>query len=260
MDEAARYLCKDVRYCWLMFKYFYPRLKRKGLQEVYDFEMELLPGAHGDGAGRASLSSATTSTRSARNWSGSIAEHRAVGVQARRAGEFPHVQHQRPALDHVRGGQSPATPPTRRPASVLSKGALKSQQLRVLSRTREDEDPPDHHGDAGVPRRPWQPDGRSGCWSGRCCEKLRGTFIEGLDAAAHARPRTGRLPTIHTSFNQHGTKTGRLSSSKPNLQNLPRGIDHPRPLRGGPGLRPDRRRLRPDRASCPGLRGPGAER
>ena len=53
-------------------------------------------------------------------------------------------------------------------------------------------------------------------------EKLRGTFIEGLDPLL-TPSQNGNLPTIHTGFNQHGTKTGRLSSSKPNLQNLPRG-------------------------------------
>ena len=39
LDEAARYLCKDVRYCWMMFQAYYPRLQRKGVQAVYDFEM-----------------------------------------------------------------------------------------------------------------------------------------------------------------------------------------------------------------------------
>jgi DNA polymerase-1 len=34
----------------------------------------------------------------------------------------------------------------------------------------------------------------------------------------------GPLPTVHTSFKQHGTKTGRLSASDPNLQQLPREV------------------------------------
>jgi len=46
--------------------------------------------------------------------------------------------------------------------------------------------------------------------------KLLGTYVEALPALV--RPATGR---IHTSFNQTVTATGRLSSSDPNLQNIP---------------------------------------
>ena len=46
--------------------------------------------------------------------------------------------------------------------------------------------------------------------------KLRGTYIEALPELIH--PQTGR---IHSSFNQVVTATGRLSSSNPNLQNIP---------------------------------------
>jgi len=49
-------------------------------------------------------------------------------------------------------------------------------------------------------------------------EKLRNTYIEKLPACVH--PTTGR---VHTSFNQTGTATGRLSSSDPNLQSIPAG-------------------------------------
>ncbi len=46
--------------------------------------------------------------------------------------------------------------------------------------------------------------------------KLKGTYVDALPALIH--PSTGRL---HTSFNPAGAATGRLSSSNPNLQNIP---------------------------------------
>jgi DNA polymerase-1 len=67
-------------------------------------------------------------------------------------------------------------------------------------------------------------------------QKLRSTYVEVLPGKIHRT--TGR---IHTSFNQTGAATGRLSSTDPNLQNIPirtaRGEAIRRGFVPGPGRR-----------------------
>lgn len=76
----------------------------------------------------------------------------------------------------------------------------------------------------------------------RMLEKLRGTYVEALPKLVHSE--TGR---IHSSFNQAVAATGRLSSSDPNLQNIPVRTELGRRIREGfvPGG-PDRKLISAD--------------
>jgi len=64
-------------------------------------------------------------------------------------------------------------------------------------------------------------------------EKLRSTYVDALPQLVN--PRTHR---IHTSFNQAVAATGRLSSSDPNLQNIPIRTEIGREIRKGFVARP----------------------
>jgi DNA polymerase-1 len=60
----------------------------------------------------------------------------------------------------------------------------------------------------------------------RILSKLRSTYVDALPALVE--PETGR---VHTDFNQAVTATGRLSSSHPNLQNIPVRTEYSRRIR-----------------------------
>lgn len=66
----------------------------------------------------------------------------------------------------------------------------------------------------------------------RGLQKLKGTYVDGV----RSRLKNGR---IHTSFNQARTVTGRLSSTDPNLQNIPIRVENGKEIRNmfvaGPG-------------------------
>ena len=61
----------------------------------------------------------------------------------------------------------------------------------------------------------------------RSLQKLKGTYVDALPQLVN--PETGR---VHTSFNQAVAATGRLSSSDPNLQNIPIRTELGRQIRG----------------------------
>lgn len=60
----------------------------------------------------------------------------------------------------------------------------------------------------------------------RTLSKLKSTYVDALPSLVH--PDTGR---VHTDFNQAITSTGRLSSSNPNLQNIPIRTEFSRQIR-----------------------------
>lgn len=209
LDEAAQYLNKDLKHCWFMFRRWLPIMEKRGFRPVYDLEMALYP------------------LLMQMEYDGFQIDPSVLGTV--RQGLESEIHRIEQAAYKRAGGEFPLSNLTAKRWVLFGTGdpvgTLKSEHLKVLSLTPKEKLPQlnkatlDHYADRNQMAELFRD------WS--AYEKLRGTFVEGMnpdreDTIVYVSPDTG-VPTIHTSFKQHGTVTGRLSAEKPNLQQLPKG-------------------------------------
>ena len=186
---AARdYACEDVRAAFLLWRHYEPVLERDGLMRLFqEVEMALVP------------------VLAAMELAGVAVDREALAALGR---GFDRDLAELEAEIHRMAGREFNINSTKQLGEILFE-ELKlphgrktktgySTDLKVLEKLSRYHDLP-----AYVIRH-------------RNLSKLKSTYIDGLVGQIH--PVTGR---IHSSFNQAVTATGRLSSSNPNLQNIP---------------------------------------
>lgn len=191
VDAVARYLAKDIRYTWLYWKSQFPRLETQNLLEAYEVEMTLYGvlmrmeknGFPIDHNRLVEVGKEMDKEISKIEFS--------IWAIAGYQFEMTNLNIKRDLLfkSKKEGGQGlkPLSTTDKTGVAQLNKATLEHYQSNPLAKLMLD-------------------------WSKM--EKLRGTFIKGL--SEHLID--GK---IHTSFKHHGTVTGRLSASEPNLQQIP---------------------------------------
>jgi DNA polymerase-1 len=200
VEAAARYACEDADVALRLCDLFLPQLEARELLDLYDrVELPLIPV---------------------------LAEMERAGVKLdaeffaamgkKMEGELAAIEHD----CHAIAGQEFNLNSPQQLAEIL----FERLKLPVVKRTKTG-----YSTDAEVlealavdhelPRR---------CLEWRELAKLKSTYVDALPAAVN--PRTGRL---HTSFNQTVAASGRLSSSEPNLQNIPARTPLGREIRKG---------------------------
>jgi DNA polymerase-1 len=221
LDEVARYLAKDVRYSWMLWNRDHNLLIRKGLESVYEFEMQVYPVIME--MERVGFPVDLTELNVVRD-----DLNRRIGEVEQEAYKIAGDEFSLSDLGAKRWvlfGKGI-------PEYGKSKRKLKTQKLRVLTVTAKEKLPSvtaavlDFHAERGNRMAELLSE-----WAG--LEKLRGTFVEGI--TGFLNHHGDDLPTIHTGYKQHGTVTGRLSASQPNLQQLPRGSTIRKLFVSGPG-------------------------
>lgn len=199
VDAVSRYLAKDAYLLWIYWKYARARLDRENLMSVFKMEMDLYPALmrmqmHGCAIDLNMLTQVQAELEEdMEQW-----EERAWTI-VNRPFVMTNVNEKRDLLfkskKEIPGGQGlkplKRTPKTGQPvldAYTLEYYADTNSLADVFLRWAE-------------------------------VQKLHSTYVIGLKARSH----TTDLGTfIYTQLTQHRTVTGRLSSTEPNLQNIPR--------------------------------------
>ena len=198
IDEAVGYACQDVILSMMMFERFARELAEQGLENIFrDLEMPLLPilmemEGTGIGLNRPYLTALNTEvTRLLIDLEKSIHELAGESFNINSGKQLQNI------LFTKLGLKPPKTTKTGFSTDVEVLKSLVGEHpiIRRLMEFRE-------------------------------LMKLKTTYIESLGTLVE--PATG---LIHTSFNQTVTATGRLSSSNPNMQNIPIKTELGRKLR-----------------------------
>jgi DNA polymerase-1 len=196
IDALAKYLAKDVRYCWLLWQALCDWIAREDMWDVLKLEMDLYP----------------------------------VIMRMEAAGAYVDPDHldemeqeldiQLQTIERDAWTESkvrtpfPLTNTNMKRDLMFKPRAEGGQGLKPLKLTPQRKDPVldqatlEHYADKGNKLAALFLD-----YSEK--QKLLGTYVLGL----RSRMVNGK---VHTSFTQHAAVTGRLSSRDPNLQNIPR--------------------------------------
>jgi len=200
VDLACRYSCEDADLTWRLRKLFQPLLRERGLERLFrEVELPLV---------------------------GVLArmEEAGVAIDPRRFEELrEEVEKELGTLEHeiygLAGARFQINSPKQLQQVLFEKLGLKPVRRTKTGYSTDVDVLEELALEHPLPEK---------ILAYRTLEKLRGTYIEALPKLVNSV--TGR---IHTSFNQAVTATGRLSSSDPNLQNIPVRTEMGRRIRQG---------------------------
>jgi DNA polymerase I-like protein with 3'-5' exonuclease and polymerase domains len=194
VDEVARYLAKDVWYTLIYYQGLSKLLRRHGLEDVFDLEMQLYPVLMDMELHGVSIDT-------------DLLSHRGKELEVERralAGKIWSICGEQFELTNVNVKRKYLYGPKKDGGQGLKPLAYTEKtNTAKLDQTTLEHYAPTNELAANLLE-----------WTEK--DKLISAFVVGLTE----QMVNGRL---HTSFNQHRTTTGRLSSSKPNIQQIPRG-------------------------------------
>jgi DNA polymerase-1 len=199
--QVARYACADVDYTYRLVELYQPQLTEHGVEKLFDeVEMSLVPVLV-----EMERTGVLLDLEFLRKMSGELAQRlqeleKQIQVQVGAPINLASPQQLGDALFNKLGLPTAGLPKTK--TGQISTAAEVLESLR-----------------GAHPIIPCILEYRE-------LAKLKGTYVDALPALVH--PRTGR---VHTDYNQTGTVTGRVSSSNPNLQNIPIRTDLGRQVR-----------------------------
>ncbi len=187
-EKAVDYACSEVEICFRLVPVLRQKLEESGLSELYE-----------------SIELPLTEVLARMEYTGILVDKEKLeGLSL----EFSKALDQKAALIYQRAGEEFNIQSPKQLGAIL----FEKMQLPVLKKTKSGPSTDTSVLEELTPEHPIAED----VLGYRTLSKLKGTYADALPRLV--RPETGR---IHTSFNQAVTATGRLSSSNPNLQNIP---------------------------------------